>query len=151
MQNQPDKDTERVIDEVRLLWNALVRRGEQLHHREEITMGMRAILEFLLRNGPTTVPNIARNRGVTRQHVQALVNPLLEQRLVKATDNPAHRRSSLIELTARGQRSIERMRKREAAVFEDATPDISSNALTQAAGTLRQLRQAIESSETRKR
>ena len=40
---------------------------------------MRAVLEFLLRNSDSTVPTIARKRHVTRQHIQSLVNPLLEQ------------------------------------------------------------------------
>lgn len=138
------KEIERIVDEVRLLWNALVRRGERLHRHEDLTMGMRAILEFLLRNGPTAVPNIARSRGVSRQHVQSLVNPLLERRLVRAEDNPAHRRSPLMALTARGEHTIERMRRREAAVFEDVGPAVSTGELRRAAKTLRALRSAID-------
>ena len=38
-------------------------------------MAQRAVLEYLLINGPATVPAIARARRVTRQHMQALVNP----------------------------------------------------------------------------
>ncbi len=138
------KESEFVIDEVRLLWNALIRRGEHLHQSEPLTMGMRAILEFLLRNGPTTVPNIARSRGVSRQHVQALVNPLVEQRLVKAADNPAHRRSPLMQLTARGERTIERMRGREAAVLDDADLDLSPAEMHRTAAALRRIRLAID-------
>jgi hypothetical protein len=40
---------------------------------------MRAVLEFLSRHGPASVPQIARRRFVTRQHIQALVNGLMEQ------------------------------------------------------------------------
>lgn len=145
MPSVPPKEPELVIDEVRLLWNALVRRGERLHEREDLTMGMRAILEFLLRNGPTTVPNIARSRRVTRQHVQVLVNSLLERHLVKTADNPAHRRSPLMQLTARGGRTIERMRGREAAVLDDADLRLSRAELQRTAGALRRIRQAIDS------
>ena len=80
-------------------------------------MGMRAVLEFLRRNGPATVPTIARSRGVSRQHIQALVNLLLGQHLAEAADNPAHRRSLLVQLTAKGAQTIDRMRRREAAVL----------------------------------
>jgi DNA-binding MarR family transcriptional regulator len=142
---------ERVVDEVRLLWNALVRAGEDLHAREGLTMGMRAILEFLQRHGPGTVPNVARRRGVTRQHVQALVNPLLERRLVRARDNPAHRRSPLIELTAAGRRTIERMRRREAAVFRQVAPGLAAAELRRTAGTLAALRAALEPEAARPR
>ena len=137
-----DKAAEQLIEEVRLLWNTLVQRGDRLHQREELTMGMRAVLEFLRRNGPTAVPAIARARRVTRQHIQALVNPLLERGLVACVANPAHRRSPLIQLTARGERTIDRMRGREAAVLGDVP--LSRAQLQRAAETLRALRLAIE-------
>jgi DNA-binding MarR family transcriptional regulator len=136
------RELEALIDEVRLLWNALVRRGEALHAREPVTMGMRAVLEFLARNGPTPVPAIARRRGVSRQHVQALVNPLLERGLVEATANPAHRRSPRIRLTAKGERTIERMRRRETALLGGVR--LGAGELRRAAATLRALRRSLE-------
>jgi len=138
------KERELVIDEVRLFWNALVRRGQDLHADESLTMGMRAILEFLLRNGPTTVPNVARRRGVTRQHVQALVNPLLEDGLVEAVENPAHRRSPLMRLSARGESTIRRMRRREAAVLDEADAGLSRTELQRTASALRRIRRALD-------
>jgi DNA-binding MarR family transcriptional regulator len=141
----PREAVELLIDEVRLLWNALVRRGEQLHEGESLTMGLRAILEFLLRHGPETVPRIARRRGVSRQHVQTLMNPLLDRKLVKATDNPAHRRSPQMELTALGRRTIERMRRREAAVFDRVDGGLSTAELRRTAETLQKLRSALDS------
>lgn len=144
MADPSSEDLERVIDEVRLLWNALVRRGEALHDGESLTMGMRAILEFLLRNGPTPVPGIARRRGVSRQHVQALVNPLLERGLLKTEPNPAHRRSPLIALTGRGERTITRMRRREAWVLEAADVKRSSAELQRVADALRDIRRALD-------
>jgi DNA-binding MarR family transcriptional regulator len=142
--DDPSKPIEDLIDEVRLLWNALVRRGEALHERDGIGMGLRAILEFLLRNGPTTVPNIARRRGVSRQHVQTLVNPLIERKWVRPVENPAHRRSPLMELTSRGRQAIERMRRREAAIFRDVASDLSAHDLERSAATLRALRRAVD-------
>jgi DNA-binding MarR family transcriptional regulator len=93
-----EKPLEELIDEVRLLWNTLVQRGERLHAGESITMGQRAVLEFLLRNGPTTVPNVARSRRVSRQHIQALVDPLLERGLVQPLST-RHKRSVLLRLS----------------------------------------------------
>ena len=138
-----DEDLDRLIDEVRLLWNALVRRGERLHEREAVTMGMRAVLEFLVRHGPTAVPAIARQRGVTRQHIQALVNPLLEAKLVEAVDNPAHRRSALLRLTAAGERTIIRMRRREGEALRGVTQGPSRGDLRRAAATLRSVREEM--------
>lgn len=138
----PQPELEALIDEVRLLWNTLVRRGETLHRREALTMGMRAVLEFLRRSGPASVPSIARARGVTRQHIQALVNPLVDAGLVEAAPNPAHRRSPLIRLTAKGERSIDRMRRREAQVL--GVVAVARPELARAAETLRALRRSLE-------
>ena len=107
-----------LLDEVRLLYNRIVQVGESLHSAEAVTLGMRAVLEYLQTNGPTTVPDIARSRSVTRQHIQTLVNGLLEHRLVSLEGNPAHKRSSLVALTAQGERIIRRMRKRENELFD---------------------------------
>jgi len=92
-----------LLDEVRLLWHVAVQATERLHDGEAVTVGMRAVLEFLARNGPRSVPDIARSRLVTRQHIQSLVNGLLELRLVSLEDNPAHRRSSLVQLAPEGE------------------------------------------------
>ncbi len=139
-----EKGLEELIDEVRLLFHALVQRGDRLHADEAITMGKRAVLEYLARNGPTPVPEIARQRRVSRQHIQVLVNPLVEAGLVETAPNPAHRRSALMRLTRQGERTLERMKKRETRFVRRAALDPSEAALTGASKTLRAVRRAIE-------
>src|SRR5690606_10658343 len=51
---------------------------------------------------PLTAPQIAEAMGVTRQGAQKQLNRLLEQGLVEARPNPAHRRSPLYVLTPQG-------------------------------------------------
>lgn len=51
---------------------------------------------------PLTAPQIAEAMGVTRQGAQKQLNLLLEQGLVEARPNPAHRRSPLYVLTPQG-------------------------------------------------
>jgi len=134
---------EALLDEVRLLWHVAVRAGERLHGREPITLGMRAVLEFLLVNGAATVPGIARRRHVTRQHVQGLVNALLALGLATLGENPAHRRSGLVQLTAEGRRTIERMRRREREFFRRAGPGVPAGEMKGAVETLRAVRAAL--------
>jgi len=71
----------------------------------------RAVLEFLDRGGTQTVPELARQRSVTRQHIQVSVNALLTAGWVEDLPNPAHRRSPLIAITASGR---ERLRAAQA-------------------------------------
>ncbi len=134
---------EDLLDQVRLLWHVMVHAAEHLHEREPVTLGMRAVMEFLARNGAATVPDIARSRHVTRQHIQALVNDLLALRLVALESNPAHRRSALVRLAGEGHEAIERMKRRERRFFDGLELEARPDDLRRAAGTLRAVREAL--------
>ena len=137
-------EMEALLNEVRILYHCIVQVGEQLHADESVTLGMRAVLEFLLKNGPTTVPDIARSRSVTRQHIQILVNDLLQQDLVVLQDNPLHKRSSFGALTQEGERVIRRMRKREGQLYQATEFAVTRNDLKTAARTLKHVRDALK-------
>src|SRR5215510_344085 len=53
--------------------------------------------------GPLTVPQIAEMRPTSRQRMQRLADELAADGLVRFIDNPRHRRSKLVELTAKGE------------------------------------------------
>ncbi len=140
-------EIEDLLNEVRLLYHRIVQVGEQLHADESVTLGMRAVLEFLLKNGSTTVPDIARSRSVTRQHIQSLVNALLEQDLVVLEDNSLHKRSSFVTLTKEGERVIRRMREREDRMYRATEFGVKRNELKTAARTLGHVRDALKRTE----
>lgn len=135
------KPLESLINEVRLFYQSLVQIGDELHADLDISMGMRAVLEYLDRNGDTTVPDIARDRRVTRQRIQTLVNALLERGLVTTRDNPASRRSPLVTLTTAGAETIRAMRRREGDALN---VDMADRRIRSAEATLRMLREALE-------
>lgn len=134
---------EELLNEVRLLFNRAVQVGEELHADEPVSMGMRAVLEFLQRNGPAPVPEIARRRMVSRQHVQVLANALEERELVTRAPNPAHRRSALVRLTREGERTITRMRRREARLYDRADVGLRREEVERAARALARVRSAL--------
>lgn len=136
-----------LINEVRLLFNALVQRGEQIHAGLGVTMAQRAVLEFLQKNGPATVPDIARQRRVSRQHIQMLVNPLIDSGAVEKIDNPAHKRSGLIRLTGGGEKTISEMQEKETRALERSGLTLSGKELKQATYALRSVRQSVESAD----
>jgi DNA-binding MarR family transcriptional regulator len=137
------ENVETLLNEVRMLFHRAVQVAEELHADEPVTPGMRAVLEFLSRTGPASVPQIARRRFVTRQHIQALVNRLLEQGLVALDQNPAHRRSALVTLTPPGRRLIERILKREARFYADLRLGVPRQEIVQAARALARVRRAM--------
>ncbi len=53
--------------------------------------------------GPLTVPQIAEMRPTSRQRMQRLADELAAEGLVQFVDNPKHRRSKLVQLTAKGE------------------------------------------------
>ena len=130
------KIAEELLDEVRLLFHVGTEAAERLHAEESVGASLRAVLEHLTHHAPTTVPAIARSRRVSRQHIQVLVNELLELGLVRLEDNPAHARSHL--------------RARERVVLGNATARIGSGRMRQAIRTLRDLRTALQPSSNPK-
>jgi DNA-binding MarR family transcriptional regulator len=136
-------DLEALADEVRLHYHALVRLAGALHGALNVTAPMRAVLEFLQARGPTPVPRIAGSRGVSRQHIQTIVNELLHEGLVELRDNPAHRRSCLVALTAAGDATIAGIRDTERSVLGDAFSDFATADVRAATHTLRAVRRRI--------
>lgn len=135
--------TERLFNETRLLFHALKQWTESVHPEQEITVPMRAVLEHLLLRGAATVPQLARARGVSRQHIQLQVDALLEERLVTRHANPAHRRSHLIGLTDRGRALIQTMRSEELATLSRLQAGVSDHAVSEATQVLRAWRDAL--------
>lgn len=133
--------SEQLINEVRLLYQSLVQMGEKIHKGSTISMGMRAVLEYLDRNGRTTVPQMAKARRVTRQRIQTLVNALLAEGLVEIQPNPASKRSPLVGLCESGAGKILQMREHEGRFLKVA---ISDTKLRDAAATLAVLRDTLE-------
>jgi DNA-binding MarR family transcriptional regulator len=136
-------EIETLLDEVRLLYHRMVQVAEDIHRDEPVTLGMCSVLEFLLKNGSTTVPDIARGRFVTRQHIQTLVNTLLKGEFVTLEDNPSHKRSSMIGLTSNGARLIRRMRRREEQIYEAIDIGLSQDWLVSAREVLKDVRGSL--------
>lgn len=138
---------EELIDEVRLTFHAFRNFVVDLHEGA-IEPRHRAMLEFLQRRGPHTVPDIARARGVTRQHIQVIANELREQGLVRPSDNPAHRRSPLFELTDAGARSIASVLDVEQSQLDRVAAALDADGVRQTTDTLRAIRVLISEKET---
>lgn len=129
---------------VRDTFNRLKAVTDALHDDLGVTAAMRAVMESLHEEGPMTVPQIASSKGVTRQHIQMLVNGLCEAGLASVNENPAHRRSSLIALTEKGKRVFATMRAREAEIISELATGLDANALETATEILTRLSLRLE-------
>ncbi len=129
----------KLTDEARRLVHRLDRAAEALHAPDDLTGGERAVLVELAEEGPRTVPEMARARPVTRQHIQSTVNPLLAHGLVELVDNPRHRRSKLVRLTEAGRAVVAKIRGREGRVVAALVPRLDARDLETTARTLAKL------------
>jgi len=106
-------DLERLIRRTRAAFHALAAYGSALHADLGVNASMRAVMEHIEENGPATAPEMARAKGVSRQHIQTIVDLLIDAALAEARTNPEHKRSSLIALTRKGRATIAKIRARE--------------------------------------
>jgi len=93
-----------MISELLPVYARLKALGNQNWSKQGVQPGVRySFLQLLAKEGSLTVPQIARMRGVSRQHIQELANEFSSDGLVEFLDNPKHRRSKLVGLTKKGQ------------------------------------------------
>ena len=134
-----------LVNETVLFFHRLRIVADQIHHRGETTGALRSILRSLDKLSEQTVPQMARARAVSRQHVQALVNQLVEEGLVELIANPAHKRSPLARLTPLGKKTVDAMNHNEARLLDKADLGAPDKDLCEAAETLRTVRAYFES------
>lgn len=96
-------DAYQIIWLVRRLFRALGQRSSERLQEFGLSAADRAVLEFLYPDESLSVPDIAARYQVSRQHVQVTVNALMDSKLLKSQENPRHKRSPLIVLTAKGR------------------------------------------------
>jgi len=132
-----------VILQVRFCFNHLKMLGEKLSSDLGINPSMRAVMEALNNADRLTVPDIAKNKGVSRQHIQNIMNSLLEGDFVSTLDNPAHKRSQLYELTLKGRHAFTVIREREKEPLQRLADKIDPEKLDMAKQTLADLNSRI--------
>jgi len=148
---RPPSPLESVLAETVALFHRLRAVAEEIHGERGMTAGKRGILVGLARGGPQTVPQMGRARPVSRQYVQTLVNQLAKRGLVEFVENPVHKRSLLVRLTARGRGLVDSMTKRETALLAQVDPVVVDRNLRSAARVLRAVREMFESQEWARR
>ena len=132
-----------MIREVRTCFNQMKELTEKMHADLGINPSMRSVLEGLNTLSPKTVPDLARERGVSRQHVQKVVNQLYKLDLVTNEPNPDHAKSVLIAMTPKGKALFAEVEEREKVPMNRLSKAISLNDLNCATAALSSLNEAL--------
>lgn len=133
-----------LYEEIRKLHNRLRWLGDQVHAEDGQTSAKRSLLISLHRDGPTPVPDLARERLVSRQIIQTQMNLLQEEGLVTPRANPKHKRSKCLALTRKGRDVVERMLARESALLEDIGSPLTAEEVLVTASHLSTIRKHLE-------
>ena len=136
-----------VILDIRLCFNLLRAWVDEMHKNLGVNASMRAVMESLAGGSEKTVPEIARSRSVSRQHIQVIVNGLTRAGLIKARDNPDDKRTFLVSLTDHGRTVFGEIQKREAVELQRLSKIFSGNELKVTLNTLRKLSDATKGPE----
>ncbi|MDH3263428.1 MAG: MarR family winged helix-turn-helix transcriptional regulator [Paracoccaceae bacterium] len=132
-----------LIVEIRGAFNELKAFADDANADLGVTAAMRAVLEHLAWHGPSTVPDIARTKSVSRQHIQKLADALVAASLARFEPNPAHKRSALLAPTGAGERTFATIRQREAGALARLGEGLDPTRCREAAETVAALRRAL--------
>ena len=91
-----------------------------------ISIGQRAILEFLLTNEQATAPEITTSLDLKRQFVGRELKVLSDNGMVISAKNPRHRRSVYYRLSAQSRETFAALRHREMAQFAEFASQFSA-------------------------
>ncbi|MEX0346465.1 MAG: MarR family winged helix-turn-helix transcriptional regulator [Rhizobiaceae bacterium] len=133
----------RLIVEIRGAFHDLAEFSSAANADLAITAAMRAVMEYLDGNGAEAVPNIARAKNVSRQHIQQLADALVETGLAKWKDNPRHKRSALLTLTAEGKKRFAEIRRREARALAEIAAKLDETDIQTASDAVSALRAVV--------
>ncbi len=109
---------------VRRLFRAMTAMADEYLRDAGLSAADRAVMESLFPHESRTVPAIARHYEVSRQHIQATTNRLLDQGLLRCEDNPRHKRSPLLRLSRSGREVFRELRRREGALLDEVFADV---------------------------
>jgi DNA-binding MarR family transcriptional regulator len=93
---------------------------------------------------PKTVSAIARERGLTRQSVQQVVNSLIEDRLAMLVENKDHKSAKLVDATPAGKRAILNLNRQAIGWMNSIADSVSAHELEMTIRILEKLRIQIE-------
>jgi DNA-binding MarR family transcriptional regulator len=99
--------------------------------------------------GPLTVPQIAEMRPTSRQRMQRLADELAAEGLVEFIDNPKHRRSKLVRLTAKGEARYRELDIRLRAIASTLGMALSEADIRETTAIVRQLSDDVKARSER--
>lgn len=138
-----EDDVGATIRALRDCFHRLKAYGDTVHADLGLNASMRGVLESVGEESALTVPQIARIKGVSRQHIQLVVNALSDRGHVAVASNPKDARSPLVSITKAGRALLQTILKREAAILAAFAPQFSAADIATTRRTLEAFKNAL--------
>lgn len=144
-----NRETNELIVEVFRLNGLLISTADKLVAKFGITGARWQVMGALVQTGGLeTVSRLARDMGLTRQSVQRVVNEMVNDGLLTFEDNPHHKRSKLIRMTAEGEKVFTAALEIQLPWVKELSEGISKKKLVEARQVLELLRHRLAKKET---
>jgi DNA-binding MarR family transcriptional regulator len=131
------------VDESFRLYYRLQAVDEQMHGPGTLSGSERAAL-YALFASETTAPELARQRHVSRQRSQQILNVLTKAGLAVRAPNPASEKSPLYRLTSPGRKAVGAMLRKEHRTYAQMQSRVSERKLRSALDVMRSVGAEIE-------
>ena len=119
--------------------------GDHLVHHLNLTSARWQVVGAIdLADVPLTVAQIARNMGLQRQSVQRLINVLDTDGLVRLIENPHHKKSKLVQLTVRGQATLEKVKRVQVEWANHVSSGMRERSVKEAVVVLREFSERLK-------
>jgi DNA-binding MarR family transcriptional regulator len=116
--------------------------GEALGRLGGQTLARWVILDAI-EDGPATVAQIARRRGIARQAVQRVADLLVAEELAAYRPNPDHRRAKLLQPTPQGRAALRTISVAQKEWADAVGTDIGLSKLAKATELISEIRAAV--------
>jgi DNA-binding MarR family transcriptional regulator len=128
---------------LRLAVNRMARRLRQ-EAGTELGPASIAALATIERSGPLTPSEVARIEGVQRPTATRILTRLTEAGLLSRTADPDDGRSSIVQITAAGRKTLNRLRRRTTAYLAKTMRDLPDEDVATLARAAEILEQVLE-------
>ena len=134
-----------IILEIFRLNGSLLEVGNKITKPLKLTSARWQVMGAIeIANQPLTVAQIARRMGLTRQAVQRITNDLLKLKMVELSPNPDHKRSPLVSISTKGEKTMVDLNKAQAKWVNKLAEGISERELNKVFKLLQKIRERIE-------
>lgn len=138
------KDLSDLVREVRLTYYQMRQSSADTGLNVKGISGAYGLMADIFHQGPQTIPQLLKERALSRQYLHRVINTLEAEGLIEFRDNPSHKRSKLVALSEPGLAFFENKRGKIMASLVPISEELSHEQIKNSLHTLMVLREGFK-------